>query len=212
MTCSRSDGGSVGNGGVATPDIGMVSEHLLHQDVLEARDKSNTYLSIDARTSRLIDWIVTCMEEMLCTMIARRESIAMATVSSTRKGTKRQGQQERAAAGTMPALQPGATYLDEVKEIITLPEFKSTTSRKEKKTDNTVIPPIAVEQLRNYVTCIAKMYRYVPYKTKVRCTNTKTHTFTSYPSTFLFFLILSYCNCIMQGKTLSITLNMLLML
>ena len=58
----------------------------------------------------------------------------------------------------------GETFLDEVKAIIELPQFDASTAWDEQDIENIVLPEEAVQELRDYVTCIASMYRDNPCK------------------------------------------------
>jgi 3'5'-cyclic nucleotide phosphodiesterase len=73
---------------------------------------------------------------------------------------------------TMEALEPkcndsirqtNAMPLDEVQEIITLPEFDQSASRNRQDPDTVEISPVVMEQLKMYVTWIASMYRANPF-------------------------------------------------
>jgi len=141
LICSSRDGGSVVDGDIGTPEIGIVSD----------LNNSGRYQEFDARASRLVDWIVISMSKLLCNIVARRN----ARVSPD--------PEENGKPKHMRGLKDGKTYLDEVKEIIHLPDFDPKAYRKEQDPATIELPEEVIEQLREYVTCIAKMYRRNPY-------------------------------------------------
>jgi hypothetical protein len=112
LTCSNRDGGSVVSGDAGTPDIGLVSDLNVNQGFQE----------IDGRTSRLINWIVISMAKLLRNIVARRN--ARVFLDGQRIATPK----------SIPGLPPGKTYLDEVKEVILLPDFDSKAYRVRKRT------------------------------------------------------------------------------
>ena len=107
----------------------------------------------DDRTARLIDWIVQEQCQLLRKVVARRNATAAPG------GSKVSWLQSHRQL----ALGDGHTFLDEVKEIITLPEFDHKAHLQEQDPDTIKLPKAAVEQLRDYVTCIASMYRDNPF-------------------------------------------------
>ena len=61
------------------------------------------------------------------------------------------------------SLETKDTFLEEVKEIIHLPEYRA--SRKQQRMDPSKIQmdPAVAEELRDYVQCIANLYRENPF-------------------------------------------------
>lgn len=102
-------------------------------------DPSDT-VSDQTTLQRLIDWNV----DLLSTSM--KEILSQSTESQPVLDS---------AADMAPLRQCGSSYLDEVMEIIMLPDFDGA-----KVVSNTaVLPKTVQEQLRDYVTCIASMYR-----------------------------------------------------
>jgi Adenylate and Guanylate cyclase catalytic domain len=137
LTCSNRDGGSVVSGDAGTKDIGVVCD----------LNVNHGYQDIDARTSRLINWIVISMAKLLRNIVARRNALVILDG------------QETATPKSVPGLPAGKTYLDEVKEIIHLPDFDPKAYRKEEDPETIQLPEEVIDQLKDYVTCIATMYR-----------------------------------------------------
>jgi len=104
-------------------------------------------VSIDESRSRLIQWNVAMLVEMIKHIVARRN--ALATISDSL--TSRYSMKNELKMGDMP--------LDEVKEIISLPKFNSKASRRQKSSDEVVLPTSVVMQLQDYVANIASSYR-----------------------------------------------------
>lgn len=59
-------------------------------------------------------------------------------------------------------LETRETFLEEVKEIIELPTFNSNLVKKGAEA-STQVPGIVIAELRDYITCIASMYRNNPF-------------------------------------------------
>lgn len=99
-----------------------------------------------ARKDRLIEWVVETFVPIIKQIVSLREA-------KSRSGTKMENAKDNSA------FQLGLSPLDEVKEIITLPEFDSKAAQAREKLAEVVLEPIVIEQLRFYVTCIANLYR-----------------------------------------------------
>jgi class 3 adenylate cyclase len=101
-------------------------------------------------TDRLIKWNVEQLLTLLKEIVARR-SLVKAPIKS--------------APSCEFTIEKKATLpIEEVQEIIELPEFDCTTDNKATvDAANIVIPPIVVKQLKVYVTWVASMYRHNPF-------------------------------------------------
>jgi hypothetical protein len=146
LLSQNDDGGSVVSGRHATPDIGILSASMRLPSVSRA---SNSLHGIDPRTLRLVDWIVECLATLLRKVVARRIAVELIAKQSRPE--------------IMPGMVDGKTFLEEVKEIVVLPEFDSKAHRQERDSESIVLPQAAVEQLREYVARIATMYRNNPF-------------------------------------------------
>lgn len=100
------------------------------------------------KVARLVDWNVEKLVGILKQIVARRE---ISETSVVRKD------------GDVAAVSTRGTPLEEVKEIISLPEFDTTVTGKQKSPVEVTLSATAVAQLRDYVTCIANMYRRNPF-------------------------------------------------
>ena len=98
----------------------------------------------DDRKERLIDWNVEKLVEILKQIIARRDSTSE---SSNESRTRISGE----------LAVPVATPLEEVKEIIQLPEFNIANVRSMGNPDDVQIPQEVITQIRDFVTCVANM-------------------------------------------------------
>jgi hypothetical protein len=145
LLSKNDDGGSVVSGRHATPDIGIFSASMY----LPVSRTSNSLDDIDPRTLRLFDWIVECLATLLRKAVARRNAVELIA--------------EQSRPDIMPGMVDGKTFLEEVKEIVVLPEFDSKAHRQERDSESIVLPQAAVEQLRAYVARIGTMYRNNPF-------------------------------------------------
>jgi Adenylate and Guanylate cyclase catalytic domain len=102
---------------------------------------------ISEKTSRLIDWNVELLMRYLKMIVARRQSI---------RATKIGGYAKAMSCSLTP--RPGTQPLDEVVEVIELPEFDAETSNMKVDADSAQISAAVFEQLRNYVASIAALY------------------------------------------------------
>jgi len=101
---------------------------------------------LDAKRKRLADWNVQIMARLLREVVARRKAcgITAEPVSEDRSISKK-----------------GAMVLDEVKEIVHLPEF--TVKETEVNPEDIVLGKKVEEQLRNFVYEVCSSYRNNPF-------------------------------------------------
>ena len=105
-----------------------------------------TFSSItDKKTQRLVEWNVEVLGGLLVKILAGR--------SATDKRASKY------SASSRPAERP----LDEVKEIIALPEFKENTIKKHVDLDSVQLDPEVLRQLGMLVSKIASMYHQNPF-------------------------------------------------
>ena len=103
------------------------------------------------RITRLIEWNVETLVCLLKQIVARRNSQSSATVSS---GSSLVDETKKVTQGS---------FLDEVKEIIMLPEFDSKAARRQEDWEKVTLPHKVIDQLFNYVSCVANLYRDNPF-------------------------------------------------
>ena len=107
---------------------------------------------LDARTYRLIDWNVEMLLNIAKQIVARRSVVSKTKRrTSTRVPTK------------STDISVGATPLEEVREIIALPEFDEHTAPKQVDPETIEIPSNVVAQLHHLVSVIATMYNANPF-------------------------------------------------
>lgn len=123
----------------------------------------NTKLVFDLATpgnryQRLIDWNVELLGGLLKQIEAQRRDLRMRL-------------QENVPS---MELQGGSTALDEVTEIITLPQFNQQVAKKKTRPEDIELSVEVITQLRDYVTTIASMYRDNAFHNfEVRCRDLK---------------------------------------
>ena len=136
--------------GSAAEDANAENRNLGDSEHVSAAIAEKTGID-PGKTERLIDWNVEVLLRLLKQVVARRQH---------------QGRETVGLAGTEDLmLKParGQTVLDEVKEIITLPQFDSSSLNIESDCDNIEMNPKIADQLHDYVWNIASMYRNNPF-------------------------------------------------
>ena len=118
---------------------------MLDSAVMEEKNKG--------KEERLIEWNTTTLLMLLKQVVARREVVL---------GTSSLGNSVDSIKDA--GLKKGATFLDEVKEIIKLPNFTPSKYAEERNVKDIDLGQAVEKQLREYVQCIARMYRSNPCK------------------------------------------------
>jgi class 3 adenylate cyclase len=114
-----------------------------------------TESATQSRTLRLIYWNVEQLLFLLKQVVAHRNAVSAVRPDVTMVAFEPKSSDRMCQASTLP--------LDEVQEIIALPEFDRLVSRKRQDPDTVEISPVVVEQLKMFVTWIASMYRCNPF-------------------------------------------------
>jgi hypothetical protein len=114
-----------------------------------------TESATQSRTLRLINWNVEQLLFLLKQVVAHRNAVSAVRSDVTMVASEPKSSDSSCQASTLP--------LDEVQEIIALPEFDRSVSRKRQDPDTVVISPAVMEQLKMFVTWIASMYRSNPF-------------------------------------------------
>jgi len=96
------------------------------------------------KESRLVDWNVEVLSKLLKHVITRRQALGL---NSPPDGEVRLDRSE------------GQTVLEEVREIITLPQFVATAAKKQDDPEKTELDSELKKQLHEYVTTLASFYR-----------------------------------------------------
>jgi class 3 adenylate cyclase len=109
-----------------------------------AEAQGNFYPAVCAKTARLVMWNVDVLANLLKQVHAERDASNVAAV-------KEKGED---------ALLSKQTVLEEVKEIIHLPTFSG---QKAKNENNDALSSVVLDQLEDYVSAVASMYRENPF-------------------------------------------------
>jgi uncharacterized membrane protein YeaQ/YmgE (transglycosylase-associated protein family) len=118
------------------------------KDLVESNDESEDHvLALGDKTKRLIEWNVDLLMGLLRSVVARRVA----------KGESRSGTNSYILEGRL-----GATVLDEVLEVITLPKFDAKAFT-DVNLDSIDLGPAVEDAVRNYVTTVALLYRENPF-------------------------------------------------
>jgi class 3 adenylate cyclase len=100
--------------------------------------------AVCAKTARLVKWNVDVLANLLKQVHAQRDDTNVTPLDAQSEVTHLSQQ----------------TVLEELKEIIHLPTFSKQTA---KKRDNVELNPVVLDQLENYVSTVASMYRDNPF-------------------------------------------------
>jgi Adenylate and Guanylate cyclase catalytic domain len=102
---------------------------------------------------RLVNWNVDNLLQLLKQIAATRKS----------KPGKRSKVHLDEKKILLEQAKPGKTVIDEVKEIINLPDFKTGDRAVTANAESIVLPQVVVDQLRKYITNIAASYNPNPF-------------------------------------------------
>lgn len=138
-----------GSGSVGTADESAMSDGMWHIS-------QNPEATAQQRRQRLISWNVEVLHGMLKQIVSRREAMGPRPLvmsnsvdpNATRTSITLSSSHEDAS---MP--------LEEVKEIITMPEFDKKVAKRMKDAGDITLPRMVLEELNDYVTSIAEMYQ-----------------------------------------------------
>ncbi|CAB9496134.1 Receptor-type guanylate cyclase gcy [Seminavis robusta] len=102
------------------------------------------------KINRLVEWNVQVLSALLKSVVARREAMG--------KGSSSSNSLINTATGTGTGM-----VLEEVKEVITLPEFCADTLKKQVDPESVELDVEVVDQLRHLITRIASGYHFNPF-------------------------------------------------
>ena len=106
---------------------------------------------------RLVEWNVEILQRLLTQVAARRNCLQEAQKATS------VGSNGTPMLPSQGMRRTGATVLDEVCEIITLPDFNAEAVRQQVKPESIVLGTEVLEQLHEYVSGIAALYRGNPF-------------------------------------------------
>ena len=112
---------------------------------------------LDAKAKRLVDWNCDQMVRLLKYVVARRSA-------QGRRGSAVSTDVDNESEGlTNGHLRKMGTVLEEVREIITLPKFDAKVYRNHDDPDSVQLSDDVLQQLHDYVSTIATLYRDNPF-------------------------------------------------
>lgn len=116
----------------------------------------------DVRQSRMIDWNVEVLHQLLKQIVVRRTASTKQADDSVKSRSYHDPSiisMSSTSDGTDPCIMP----LNEVQEVISLPEFDARAVAKQKDTATINLPEHVLQQLKYFVTTIAQMYNDNPF-------------------------------------------------
>jgi len=119
------------------------------------------------KTARLIDWNCDVLLRLMKQIVARRRAMAKMKTNIVGlqglKSSRRQSMNGSLHGASMDESNENGTVIDEVKEIITLPKLDLKLTKAQEEADTVELPEEVVNQLTEYVSNIAAMYRENPF-------------------------------------------------
>ena len=109
------------------------------------------------KESRLIDWNVDILSRIIKQIVARRAALAVETSIARNKRGNGKSSIDEAATVVDETIAYDRSFLEEVQEIIALPEPKTGATNLLQLAASVELDPRVVEDLQDYCTCIAKM-------------------------------------------------------
>jgi hypothetical protein len=153
LNVSESIAGSSNSRSLGSSDDAF-EENNVEEDVIITRDpqlKSH----FDEKTTRLVSWNVDLLSNLLLGIQAARQERGKVSPGDIRRLEE---SFQKAPAGD------NKRTIDEIRDIISLPEYDSSKATIAQKQSSTVkLEKIVLEQLHSYVQCLAAMYRPNPF-------------------------------------------------
>jgi len=109
---------------------------------------------IPAKIKRLVKWNADVLMRLLKQVVARREALESLQMTES-KAFEMDGSSKETRRRSIA----GKTVIDEVEEIISLPNFNTRAAKIQRDPKEIVIDLKVVQQLHDYITVIASMYR-----------------------------------------------------
>ena len=130
-------------------DASYISEESNFEVVEEEEVAGEKQKAASAKTSRLINWNKELLSKLLKRIVARRQALA--------------GEEHKSGLAEDIDRDDGMTILDEVQEIVALPAFDPSVTKKEVHPDTIDLGEEVEKQLGSFVATIASMYRENPF-------------------------------------------------
>jgi class 3 adenylate cyclase len=105
--------------------------------------------SMDERTQRLVEWNIDILTHLVKRIVAKR-------------GAPKSSRRKKATPGDIPRIK-NMTVLEEVKEIIELPELDTVAHTKQEDPENIELDEVVSTQLEGYVVAISALYKDNPF-------------------------------------------------
>lgn len=122
------------------------------------KDAPSVVRPLDAKAKRLVDWNCDQMIRLLKHVVARRNAQGRRSSAVPGSATDKQSAESRDSI-----LQKKGTVLEEVREIIRLPNFDPNVYRNHDDPDAVQLSDDVLQQLHDYVSTIATLYRDNPF-------------------------------------------------
>lgn len=143
------------------------------------KPKRNTKLN--SKLERLVGWNTDILARLIQKIVVHRNAqIALGVVKRS-----------DCVNPQLPQKEANKTVLDEVKEIIELPEFDVNVARSEENPDTVDLGDEVMDQLKRYILLIAGMYRQNPFHNFEVCVQIKqtlTNGIVIFSNTLRFFV------------------------
>lgn len=117
----------------------------------------------ESRHARLVDWNVEVLHQLLKLIMAKRSLVGSQKTKDPSASCEKPVQNLSLSLHHTDSSGASAMPLDEVKEIILLPEFDRRAATRQKDSDLVAVPDIVLEQLKFFVATIAQMYNDNPF-------------------------------------------------
>lgn len=144
---SRKDGSESSE--ISEYSAGSFMEPVEEDDEYDDEDLSSHAKEAHAKAHRLVDWNKEVLVRLLKAIVARRQA---------RNESKPSEEFEEDFSR-----ETGVTVLDEVAEVVTLPAFDSSVTRKEVKPETIQLDKAVEDEVGKYIASIASMYRENPF-------------------------------------------------
>ncbi|CAB9520220.1 Receptor-type guanylate cyclase gcy [Seminavis robusta] len=134
----------------------LQDRHSCHGSVVGSEEGGNDEFATLDSEERWVEFNLEIFKGLLKQIIARREGGNIQLGSMTSKSPT---QLEMSRHGSIAAEMP----LEEVKEIIELPQFDKRAAKRQLDIDKVEVPDLVVQQLRDYISLVASLYNDNPF-------------------------------------------------
>jgi hypothetical protein len=122
-------------------------------DIAENGPVKRTVVStLTAKENRIVDWHVDLIRRLLTNIVAHRQALGVKPDAA-----------DRMKVAERDLKKPDQMVIDEVQDVIMLPQYDAEAAQKLAEIESVEIDPIVISQLRNYIHSIALMYCDNPF-------------------------------------------------